>query len=191
MRKKINLVICEKCGTTTEYSCVIDRQVLCADCEIETLYSKGILKKKRYEYYKGTNTIIDNEVDEYIEDVVDRLNFHDDANKELIKINELQSEKIADLKIKLEEKDKEIKQLKLDLGMFKSVNEFINHYGIDKAREVLLQSEKTKKQDKISFTVEQLEKVRDNIHLLHTLGFLKIEEIDKSIDNQIKELKGD
>lgn len=68
---------------------------------------------------------------------------------------------IADLQSQLAEKDKELKQVKLDLGMFKSVNEFINSYGIEKAREVLLQTKKTKNQDKISFALEQLEKVKE------------------------------
>lgn len=95
--------------------------------------------------------------------------------------------KIAELKQQLAEKDAEIKQLKLDLGMFRSVNEFINGYGIEKAREVLLQTEKTKQQDKISFAIEQLEKLKVELHIIHTNGYLKA--IDEEIDDQIKELK--
>lgn len=106
-------------------------------------------------------------------------------------IGELLNENIK-LNHQLEEKDKEIKQLKLDLGMFKSVNEFINHYGIDKAREVLLQSEKTKKQDKISFAVEQIVKTKETlIKFLQDNGFYENEWYDlfDEIDNQINQLK--
>ena len=101
----------------------------------------------------------------------------------------------------LERKDAEIKQLKLDLGMFKSVNEFINGYGIEKAREVLLQTEKTKYQDKISFAIEQLEKVKDIILNERKITSFKFDIFNKGkdtalfwlneqIDNQINELKG-
>lgn len=118
-----------------------------------------------------------------------------------------QTNENCELKQQLAEKDKELKQLKLDLGMFKSVNEFINRYGIEKAREVLLQTEKTKRQDKISFAIEQLEKVKE---LLNTDFESIISWIDpyedgecltsmtynhnntiKMIDNQINELKGE
>ena len=119
--------------------------------------------------------------------------------------------KIINLHAKLSEKEKEIKQLKLDLKMFASVNEFINRYGIEKAREVLLQSEKTKKQDKNSFAVEQLENLKyycerkiNEYEYLSTLEFeeiygdsrqslsakrLQCSEISEYIDNKINELK--
>lgn len=100
-------------------------------------------------------------------------------------------EKVEKLKQQLAEKEKEIKMLKLDLGMFKSVNEFLNGYGIEKAREVLLQTEKTKHQDKIEFAIAKLEKVKEFA--------LKDFDLDKSnlslarvldkIDQQINELK--
>ncbi len=103
-------------------------------------------------------------------------------------------EEVKNLKQQLEEKDKEIKQLKLDLGMFKSVNEFINGYGIEKAREILLQTEKTKHQDKISFAVEQIVKTKETlIKFLQDEGFYENEWYDlfDKIDLQIKELKGE
>ena len=95
--------------------------------------------------------------------------------------------KIRELKQQLAEKDNKIKQLRLDLGMFKSVNEFINRYGIEKAREVLLQTEKTKNQDNISFAIKQLKKLRFELHFLHTDRCLKL--IDEKIENQINGLK--
>lgn len=119
------------------------------------------------------------------------------AFKDLEKIADF----ILDLQSQLVEKDKIIKQLKLDLGMFKSVNEFINHYGIEKAREVLLQSEKTKNQDKISFALEQLEKVKNIILNERKITSFKFDTFNKGkdtalfwlneqINQQINELKG-
>ena len=110
---------------------------------------------------------------------------------------------VADLEAKLAEKVEQVKQLKLDLGMYKSVNEFINVYGIEKAREVLLQTEQTKKQDKISFCVEQLEKVKENLKqededvwavtglpMDYCKGYEKCYvNTTHFIDNQIKQLK--
>lgn len=88
---------------------------------------------------------------------------------------------------KLAEKDEEIKQLKLDLGMFKSTNEFINRYGIEKAREVLLQSEKTRNQTAIA----ELEKVKD--YVAPRLQFDEDLQIwfEEHINNQINLLKGE
>lgn len=43
--------------------------------------------------------------------------------------------------------------------------------------------------DKISFAVERLEKLKVELHTIHTNGYLKA--IDEEIDNQIKELKGE
>lgn len=37
---KIDLVKCEKCGGTTNYSAVIDGQILCAECEYEVRAKK-------------------------------------------------------------------------------------------------------------------------------------------------------
>ena len=103
------------------------------------------------------------------------------------------------MKEQLSEKDAEIKQLKLDLGIFRSVNEFLNGYGIEKAREVLLQTEKTKRQDKISFALEQLEQIRKEFEIkfkgckwedkMLVGKFCNI--TNETIDNQIKELKGE
>ena len=59
------------------------------------------LKKLRYEYYKGTNSIIDNEVDKLVEDVVDVLNQKDFNINELLKIKQIQAERIAELEEQL------------------------------------------------------------------------------------------
>ena len=99
---------------------------------------------------------------------------------------------LADLEAKLAEKEEQAKQLKIDLRMYKSVNEFLNGYGIEKAREVLLQTEKTKQQDKISFAVEQIIKTKETlIKFLQDEGFYENEWYDlfDKIDNQINVLR--
>ena len=59
------------------------------------------LKKQRYEYYKGTTEIMDNEVNDLIEDVVDVLNQKDYSINELIKIHQHQAQRIAELEEQL------------------------------------------------------------------------------------------
>lgn len=59
------------------------------------------LKKQRYEYYKGTTEIMDNEVNGLIEDVVDVLNQKDCSINELIKIHQHQAQRIAELEEQL------------------------------------------------------------------------------------------
>lgn len=69
-------------------------------------------EKERYEYYKGTTEIFDNELDNIVEDVVDRLNTQDYNKRELLKVKQNQDQQIAELQKQLEEKDKEIEDLK-------------------------------------------------------------------------------
>lgn len=64
------------------------------------------LIEPRYEYYKGTTGVIDNELDTFVEDVVDRLNEQDFNKKELLKVKQNQDEQIADLQHRLEVADK-------------------------------------------------------------------------------------
>ena len=56
------------------------------------------LKKQRYEYYKGTSEIVDNELDDFVDDVVERLNTQYYNILELVNINQLQAERILELK---------------------------------------------------------------------------------------------
>lgn len=85
----------------------------------------------------------------------------------------------------------ENKQLKLDLRMFKSVNEFINNYGIEKAKEVLLQSEKTKIQSQNSKAIEVLERLRNFYDLESNSDWVvTCYELDGYINDQITELRG-
>ena len=115
------------------------------------------LKKQRYEYYKGTSEIVDNELDDFVDDVVERLNTQDFNKLELLKVKQIQDEQIAELKTKLAEKD----------------------------------------QDKISFTLEQLEQIRKEFEIkfkgckwedkMLVGKFCNI--TNEIIDNQIKQLK--
>ena len=59
------------------------------------------LKKQRYEYYKDTNKIVDNELDDFVDDVVERLNTQDFNKNELLKVKQIQDERIAELKEQL------------------------------------------------------------------------------------------
>ena len=57
----------------------------------------------------------------------------------------------------------EIKQLKFDCAMFKSANYLINDVGIDKAREIMFQSERQLKQTKKQFAIRELRNVQSQI----------------------------
>ena len=69
------------------------------------------LKKQRYEYYKDTNKIVDNELDDFVDDVVERLNAQDFNKNELLKVKQIQDERIAELKEQLAEKQKQVEKL--------------------------------------------------------------------------------
>ncbi|MBP3431870.1 MAG: hypothetical protein J6K39_03345 [Clostridia bacterium] len=69
-------------------------------------------------------------------------------------------DKIADLKAKIAEKDKEIKEIKIDLGMYKSVNQFLNEYGFEKAKKVLLSIEKQKTKDENLAAIAELHRLK-------------------------------
>ena len=60
------------------------------------------LIKPRYEYYKGSTKVIDNELDTFVEDVVLTLNVKDSDIKELVRIKNNQYEQIIDLQHRLE-----------------------------------------------------------------------------------------
>ena len=59
------------------------------------------LKKQRYEYYKDTDKIVDNELDDFVDDVVERLNTQDFNKNELLKVKQIQDERISELKEQL------------------------------------------------------------------------------------------
>ena len=67
-------------------------------------------EKERYEYYKGTTEIFDNELDNIVEEVVDRLNTQDYNKRELLKVKQNQDQQIAELQ-------KQLKETKVDLSL--------------------------------------------------------------------------
>lgn len=128
-----------------------------------------------YDMEYKTEFIVDLERQErlYTHDVVDVAHALSRLNRE---INELRMEN---------------KQLKLDLRMFKSVNEFINNYGIEKAKEVLLQSEKTKIQSQNSKAIEVLGKLRQEFYQPYSDDTTSAGRVVEKIDNQITKLRGE
>ena len=93
----------------------------------------------------------------------------------------------------LAEKSKEAKMLELELGMYKSVNNLLNTYGIEKAREVLMQTEKERNQDKIKFAIDNLRCLKEKIDNAknHKLDAINTNELSQILNQQIKELKGE
>ena len=90
-----------------------------------------------------------------------------------------------------------IKQLKFDCAMYKSANYLINEYGIEKAREIMFQSEKKLKQSQNEKTIEVLTKVKKTLKdYKYNHCFLRT-EIDicnnaiEIVDNKIKELRSE
>lgn len=101
----------------------------------------------------------------------------------LPKIEDCLNEKdqqIAELK-------KEIKQLKFDCAMYKSANYLINDIGIDKAREIMFQSEKKLKQSQNNKAIEVLERAKIEFETYYADNIWNYPEW---IDNQITELRG-
>ena len=94
--------------------------------------------------------------------------------------NEKLQDKVADLEAKLAEKEKEISNLN---GLVRERDKRIKNLKTNKKRVI-----EHKNKTKISFAVEQLEKLKVKLHIIHTNGYLKA--VDEEIDDQIKELKG-
>lgn len=197
--------LCDQCKIADLEAKLAEREENLALCEElrnveENEYSKDIGKTNSALLRKceQTSRLIEEnkqlkqqltEKDLRIEELESQFAYECECNKQFV---DCQKEN-ENLKQQLAEKEKETKQLKFDLGMFKSVNEFINRYGIEKAREVLLQTEKTKQQDKISFAVEQLEKAKE---FLYRHDLIKDYQscagkyfFELYIDNQIEELR--
>lgn len=72
--------------------------------------------KRRYEYCAETKMIIDNELDNYVEDVVERLNTQDENKKDLLKQYHLVEDENEKLKDQLHTQPKEIVEKIKDLS---------------------------------------------------------------------------
>ncbi len=79
--------------------------------------------------------LMEEELQYWIFDKATSRNYHESDFCWLVDLLNEQDEKIKEL-------EKEIKQLKFDCSMYKSVNYLINELGIDKTREIMFQSEK-------------------------------------------------
>ena len=55
------------------------------------------IRKQRYEYYRDTSLIVDNEVDDFVRNVVETLNTQYYNILELVNIKQLQAERILEL----------------------------------------------------------------------------------------------
>ena len=110
------------------------------------------------------------------------------ALEKLIKESEAKDQRIAELQKQLAEKDKEIERLNL---------EFETQEDWQEKWQKLYDETCNLNQDKISFAVEQLEKVKELVGekgvVSSPFGTLKIyaSDVSEIIDNQIKAIKGD
>lgn len=171
--------------------------------------------KQRYEYYNGSTTIIDNELDTYVEDVVDRLNTQDFNKNELLKVKQRLESKVADLEAKLAEYQndgvgdailnagKKIKELEQQLAekekeykfkLKEMDNEYKKEFKTFEEDCKHLYKTPTKK------AIDELEKVKKSVLNLNREEYLKrfyeLEDIEISrnnvvdiIDKQIKDLR--
>lgn len=146
-----------------------------------------------YDYIVDTeNNIIFND-DNYFK-LVDLLNQQDKELSKLRASYQQVKEENSQLKQQLEEKDKEIEELKAQRHIY--LNRSVEECNKITDLEFELQH---KDQDKISFAVEQLEKVKENIKKVPIIDFdlsgnfekMYKQDAIRQIDNQIKELKGE
>lgn len=101
------------------------------------------LLKPRYEYYKGTTEVVDNESDTFVEDVVDRLNEQCFNKRELLKVKQNQDQEIANLQHQLEVAERALNEMSNyainDNNLYDLVSDFNienerydeDHFGID------------------------------------------------------------
>ena len=161
---------CDVCGRKVNGCHYINGMKFCAKCYQET-------------FGKDNQQ---NEIQQIKQQLTENIVLLEGLRKSEEEKKDIAMKRVYELKQQLAKKEKELKQLKLDLGMFKSVNEFINGYGIEKAREVLLQSEKTRNQTAIT----ELKKLKEEFNGFFSIS-IQQEMFDKYIDQQIAELKGE
>lgn len=85
----------------------------------------------------------------------------------------------------LVEKDKEIENLTEELDDKNFCKDFVDLYTENKLKTQMLHENW---KDKISFTIQQLEKVKENIHYLLSFDYNLVCRVNEQIDNQIKQL---
>ena len=97
---------------------------------------------------------------------------HNEIVCDKLRLKEL-IDKVADLEAKLAEKDEEAQEIYEMYNQERKKNWLYNR----------------KNQDKISFALDQLEKVKENIHYLLSFDYNLVFKVNEQIDNQIKQLK--
>ena len=148
-------------------------------------------EKERFELF-GEHCIKDNSPDARTQLL--------DAYVACVILNE-QDKENQQLKQQLEEKEKEIEQLTEELDYKNFWNDFVDLYTGNKLKTQMLHENW---KDKISFAVEQLEKVKEKILSYENVYYQFLESgakvpvvclenfrVKQTIDNQIKELKGE
>lgn len=136
--------------------------------------------EKRFEFC-GFNLSNVEQAERWVHDNVKKINFGYWDFDKLTDLLNMQDEKINEL-------EKEIAQLKFDCAMYKSANYLINDIGIDKAKDIMFQSEKKLKQSQNSKAIEELEKIIEYIRNCETEP--RYWDISNFINNQITELRG-
>ena len=149
-------------------------ELFCRNIELETLYSQ---KTALLNFYKDTDLVEENQqLKEKLEEIEESARAVIDANFKIV-------EERDKLKQQLAEKDRQLK-LAEEL-LIKQEKEYDEQ--LEKQASIHYRHLKEKDQDKISFAVEQLEKLK------RTFIDVAWEDVDfaiEIIDDQIKELKG-
>lgn len=176
----------------------------------ESKYNEKLMKHYAFDNenkeelgYKGVVRVL-NQQDKKIKDLEDKLADSEKQIKDAREAGNMAVDswcknrrkyeaQIAELQKQLKEEEKEIEQLKKfdDLNktffdLFRTA--FKKPNKVDDLFNALKTMQEKQDQDKISFAVERLEKLKVELHTIHTNGYLKA--IDEEIDNQINELKG-
>lgn len=115
-----------------------------------------------------------------------RESCRDLTNEEVLEELRTELRQFDDLEAKLAEKEGEIEDLKAQRRIY--LNRSVEECNKITDLEFELQH---KHQDKISFAVEQLEKVKENIHYLLSFDYNLVCRVNEQIYSQIKELKGE
>lgn len=142
-------------------------------------------EKERYEYYKGTTEIFDNELDDIVEDVVDILNTQDYNKRELLKVKQNQGQQLAELKKQLEEKDNKIKDLEEENKQLKQSQKQLAISELEKAKNCC-----EKYADELYDNLVDVVLPTD-IDKPKRAAMKYLYLVSEVIDNQIKKLKGE
>ena len=151
------------------------------------------LLKPRYEYYKGTSDIIDNELDSFVDDVAYRLNAQDFYKRQLLKEKQNQDEQIIDLQHRLDVAEK---ALELACFVYKDKQEMPNCFKKQAKSKLKEKNMEERERYKLIYNDEELgeaiidteEDLSDDIHGWNILCDL-LNQQDKEIKKLTTELE--